>query len=45
MDTKTVLFTKRYRGKSGGFGFRNYWAKSIRDILSAYYNDPKAVKG
>ena len=36
MNKKTVLFTKRLTEKSGGFGFRNYWAKiffgALKDI-------------
>lgn len=33
MNTKTVLLTKRMEGKSGGFGFRNYWAKTFLLVL------------
>lgn len=33
MGRKQVLATRRYLGKSGGFGFRNYWAKSILNVL------------
>jgi len=34
METKTVLLTKQETGKAGGFGFRNYWAKSFYNVLS-----------
>ncbi len=33
MEQQTVLRTFRSTGKSGGFGFRNYWAKAFLTIL------------
>lgn len=33
MKTKKVLFTTFKTGKAGGFGFRNYWAKSWVNIM------------
>lgn len=33
MNNGKVLFTERMLGKSGGFGFRNYWARPIAEIL------------
>ena len=33
MKSHTVLFTKYMEGKSGGFGFKNYWAAAFLDIL------------
>ena len=33
MKTKKVLFTEHEVEKSGGFGFRNYWAKSFYNVL------------
>lgn len=33
MKNKKVLFTVRQTGKSGGFGFRNYWAKPFALVL------------
>ena len=33
MKTKKVLLTTFKIGKAGGFGFRNYWAKSWANIL------------
>ena len=33
MGSKTVLLTSYQTGASGGFGFRNYWAKPIYEIL------------
>jgi hypothetical protein len=33
MKTKKVLFTTFKIGKAGGFGFRNYWAKSWVNIM------------
>jgi hypothetical protein len=34
METRKVIFTDRVIGKAGGFGFRNYWAKSIDGVLN-----------
>ena len=31
--TKKVLFSERLSGKARGFGFRNYWAGAIYDII------------
>jgi hypothetical protein len=33
MATSKVIFTERITGKPGGFGFRNYWARSVANIL------------
>lgn len=33
MRTKKVLFTKRITGKALGFGFRNYWAGSMKNVF------------
>jgi hypothetical protein len=34
MGTKTMLMTERMVGKTSmGFGFRNYWANPIRDVI------------
>jgi hypothetical protein len=33
LATKEVLIHQRLRGKPGGFGFRNYWAGAILDVL------------
>jgi hypothetical protein len=34
MGAKKVLMTERMEGKTGmGFGFRNYWANPIRDVI------------
>ena len=33
MNSKTVLQTQRVIGRAGGFGFRNYWAKSFLNVL------------
>ena len=35
MKSKKVLLTEYKTGKAGGFGFRNYWAKSFQNILKA----------
>ncbi|EDO26729.1 predicted protein [Nematostella vectensis] len=37
MGTKELLLAKQIEGKAGGFGFRNYWAKS-------YFNGLREVK-
>lgn len=33
MSSKKVLYTKRVIGKAGGFGFRNYWAGSVKSVF------------
>ena len=33
MGTRKVLFTERMIGKAGGFGYKNYWAKSVYEVL------------
>ncbi|MEZ5198923.1 MAG: hypothetical protein R2764_21855, partial [Bacteroidales bacterium] len=33
IETKRVLLTERMSGKAGGFGIRNYWAKSYYTVL------------
>ena len=35
MNNKKVLFTERLTGKSGGFGFRNYWARTVYEVLES----------
>jgi hypothetical protein len=41
MKTKRVLLTTYKTGNAGGFGFRNYWAKSWANILKAAAPDFK----
>jgi hypothetical protein len=42
MKGKKVLLSKHITGKSGGFGFKNYWAKAFYNILKdADYKDWK----
>lgn len=33
IKTKRVISTERYLGKAGGFGLRNYWAKSFYNVM------------
>lgn len=33
MATNKVLLTERMSGKPGGFGFRNYWARPIYNVI------------
>ena len=35
MNSKKVLLTQYTTGKAGGFGFKNYWAKSFHNMLKA----------
>jgi hypothetical protein len=44
MATKEVLLSKPVTGKSGGFGFRNYWAGSINKVLKALPGNMKKWK-
>jgi hypothetical protein len=37
IKTKKVLLTERMEGKPGGFGIRNYWAKSYYNVLNKIY--------
>jgi hypothetical protein len=37
IKTKKVLLTERMEGKPGGFGIRNYWAKSYYNVLNTIY--------
>lgn len=39
MKSKKVLLTKQMEGKAGGFGFRNYWAKSFLNVIKAVKED------
>jgi len=41
MKTKKVISTTYKTGKAGGFGFRNYWAKSWFNILKESKSDFK----
>ena len=41
MKTKKVLLTTYKVGKAGGFGFRNYWAKSWLNMLKEAKSDFK----
>jgi hypothetical protein len=31
--TKKILFTQHMTGKAGGIGLRNYWIKTVKDVL------------
>ena len=46
MASKKVLLTKRMEGKASGFGYRNYWARTVYEVLntinSSAYNKWKA---
>jgi len=44
MGAKKVLLTNRMTGGSGGFGFRNYWAKSFFNVLQDVEHDFKKWK-
>lgn len=33
MKTKKVLMTERMEGKATGFGFRNYWVSTIKEVI------------
>lgn len=40
--SREVLYTEHFSGKPGGFGLRNYWAKSYHNVLKNI--DKEAVK-
>jgi len=44
MNDKTVLLTKRLTEESGGFGFRNYWAKTFAGALKDIGKELKSWK-
>ena len=44
MKSKKVLLTSHKTGKPGGFGFRNFWAKSFYNILDGVKSDMKKRK-
>ncbi len=44
MKTKTVLLTKYQTAKPGGFGFRNYWAKTFYTVIKDTEYDFKKWK-
>ena len=33
MSSKKIIYTKQVIGKASGFGFRNYWAGTIKSVL------------
>jgi len=41
ISSKQVKFTKRYTAKAGGFGFRNYWARTFYETLKKIEKDMK----
>ena len=45
MKSKKMLLTTYITGKSGGFGFRNYWAKAFNEILKEFKSQYKKLKG
>ncbi|MCW3467539.1 hypothetical protein [Chitinophaga nivalis] len=44
MDTRRVLLTERMTGKAKGFGFRNYWAFSVHDVMDDFSSDYNKIK-
>lgn len=44
MKAKTVLLTKYYEGKPGGFGLKNYWAKAFLNVMKDVKYDYKGWK-
>jgi hypothetical protein len=41
ISTGEILHIKRYSGKPGGFGFRNYWARSYYNVLKSLKESPR----
>ncbi|WP_212006406.1 hypothetical protein [Chitinophaga sp. HK235] len=44
MATRNVLLTERMTGKAKGFGFRNYWAFSVHDVMDDFSSGYKKIK-
>jgi hypothetical protein len=40
INSGEIIHLKRYSGKPGGFGFRNYWARSYYNVLTALKESP-----
>ena len=43
ISTGEIHHLKKYSGRSGGFGFRNYWARPYYNVLSNLKNNPRKV--
>lgn len=41
--TGEMLHLKRYSGKPGGFGFRNYWARPVYNVIKTLKSNPPKV--
>ena len=39
--TKDIVQTVKYNGDPGGFGLRNYWARSVLDVMESLEDDYK----
>ncbi|HVI47593.1 MAG TPA: hypothetical protein VM802_22170 [Chitinophaga sp.] len=44
MATRNMLMTERMTGKAKGFGFRNYWAFSVHDVMDDVSSNYKKWK-
>ncbi len=41
IGNNSVIFSKKLQGKTGGFGFRNYWASTFHDSLKQFRSELK----
>jgi len=41
ISTGEILYMRRYNGAVGGFGFRNYWARSYYNVISKLELSPR----
>lgn len=39
IESKEVLVTRRYSGEPGGFGLRNYWVRTVYNVINQVGND------
>lgn len=39
-ESREILFTKKTSGKVGGFGLRNFWARSVLDVMERWKYKP-----
>lgn len=39
IETKEVLVTRRYSGEPGGFGLRNYWVRTVYNVINQVEDD------
>jgi hypothetical protein len=44
VDTGEIMYLRKYKGAVGGFGFRNYWARSYYNVISNLRLSPRTTE-